>query len=714
MLPNSSNNDAKKQQQINTQSLYSSQRGETPQDDDIIYFKPKNIHSFNTLHNNKHKYNSEKNEYVPDLDFTNIVNKWEKLDTELTSAPPSSSSSTNISPIFNYNHSQVDSIPLPTYNLTTTTTFPSTLELERRSSYLNFLSNNNNNNKSTSIKTSLRQPFNSPFIPRSRRPSSLRRLSSPLNITSNDNNNNNNSSNIVPAPLPIIPTDTTMASIDVNMSSTTTTTTTSQSFSSLSQYNRSTLPIPIYNNTTIPTNDPYKQYFNKINNNNNNNNTINDEEEPMNKEDLFNLIKSLPKDFLNLPYSQRKSKILNLLPNDKINNYKEIMSLIKKISVSSSMSNSSLNSLNNNNNNNQDNNNTIEIPIKNNKSGLSLKRHNSLASQYLSTFSPSNVSIQSLNNNNNIQQTQDNISSSINSNFIRPNEKGMQLFDYTLESIIGYGAWGMIRKCTSNNNGSLKAVKIIKFKNNEKIKDRVIREINIWYQLKHQNILPLLKYQIDNNYAIYCLTELFEDGTLYDLVLSWDNLINSKISNDTRCKIITFLSRQIIDALNYLHNEMEIIHGDIKLENCLLQKNHKDFNAKNWNIVLCDFGMSYYIKDCIPRTKSSDSHVGSLPYASPELLLENNLTPKADIWAFGVMLYTMLVGKLPFKHQTESHLRELITSGQYDKQPLYQVCLNNYKELIDIVVGCLTVDLNQRIHLETIKNKLDSLFHHLS
>lgn len=721
-------------------------------EDKLLYFKANKI--YNLSQSNKDIL-EEKNEYVPDLDYNSIVRKWEieeYLDQqrELQKEEPSpkvvdnsngnKNNKNNITLLSDKSsHSQVEPIPLP--NLKTLVTSPSSLELQRRSSYLSLLNNVNNSNNNASsnisnVKTGLRQPFNplfqkysSPFVPRSRRTSSLRRFSSPLttspipnpDIGSSNNQqvgSNNNNYNVdtynnwnIAAPLPIIPTDTTLGSIDVNMSDRSRSLDeASFSSTSLNQLpyrprvqNLSSVPIMMDNDRLSDSRGmTSKQYLN-------NNNLTKQGTLPIENEELFKLVRLLPSDFLSLPYSQRKAKLMEILPKNQLQSYKIILSLIKKVSINSPRSTSSLgscavdipSSLNNNDSFNNNKTNDNNDSAFGNRSGVSLNRHNSVASQFLSTFSPSTTSMLSLNNNSDM-------GSSLNSNLIRPSEKGMQLFDHTLGGIVGFGAWGMIRKCKNNNDGSLKAIKIIKFKNNEKIKERVLREIKIWNRLKHQNILPLINYQIDNNYAMYCLTELVEDGTLYDLVLSWDNFANAKIPYDTRCKIVIFLSRQIIDALKYLHKSIKIIHGDIKLENCLLNKNYNPKQLNSWQIVLCDFGMSHFIKDC--SKKQNDSQVGSLPYASPELLFENKLCEKSDIWALGVMLYTMLLGKLPFKHPTESKLRELIKSGKYDKQLLQQVCSNKYKELMEIVQGCLIVDLNKRWDLDMIENKLNYLY----
>lgn len=69
-----------------------------------------------------------------------------------------------------------------------------------------------------------------------------------------------------------------------------------------------------------------------------------------------------------------------------------------------------------------------------------------------------------------------------------------------------------------------------------------------------------------------------------------------------------FLILQLLSALKYMHSK-KIVHGDIKLENCLLQKGHK---KSEWKVILCDFGMSCHFDDKHPyRNDTTDNRINS-------------------------------------------------------------------------------------------------------
>ncbi|CAR29855.1 ZYRO0G18590p [Zygosaccharomyces rouxii] len=521
----------------------------------------------------------------------------------------------------------------------------------------------------------------------------------------------------------------------------------------------------------------------------------------MTPEELVDLLGKLPSDFTSMAYSQRKKIIMDLLPNK---DHRIIMSWLKKIMLTNSKSGTSL-----------QNRNSFVSPAAAVRS-----RHGSVASQYLSSFSPANMGGGSIGS----------------AGSSRPDDKGALILGHRLGRIIGFGAWGMIRECVDVTSGDTRAMKIVRFRNNNKVKRQVVKEVCIWKELNHTNILKLWKWKLEDDYAIYCLTDRINSGTLYDLVISWGEIGSSKIRRKHRCKSTIVLCLQVIKALKYMHS-ICIAHGDIKLENCLLEKPEGNVDDKEIKVVLCDFGMSTHFglsykapkklvgnkhksnhgdpmrfnsasdvqnlmiskKPNISKTQSNPnvpssgggrqmsqlqrliknrklthddtplgvlslprtygpalssthitsepslqhlvspmnqltptmdvatphsgtdasnvpdphSHIGSLPYAAPELLEPSPppLGPSADIWALGVMLYAMLTGKLPFKHDFEPRLRAMIASGKFNRELLKFAVIDDvekeFKGLYETVIGCLTVDINARWSLPMIEEVLE-------
>jgi len=100
------------------------------------------------------------------------------------------------------------------------------------------------------------------------------------------------------------------------------------------------------------------------------------------------------------------------------------------------------------------------------------------------------------------------------------------------------------------------------------------------------------------------------------------------LQEDDAQKII----RQIVEGLKYCHSRC-ITHRDIKLENLLL-------NEEN-NIKIIDYGFS----TCIPNDKKIKIFCGTPSYMAPEIVLKKEYCgPPADIWAIGVLMFTILTG----------------------------------------------------------------------
>merc|ERR1719183_2388648 len=96
-------------------------------------------------------------------------------------------------------------------------------------------------------------------------------------------------------------------------------------------------------------------------------------------------------------------------------------------------------------------------------------------------------------------------------------------------------------------------------------------------------------------------------------------------------------SSQMLLAINYVHSH-GMVHRDLKLENFLYE------SAKSDHLKLIDFGFS---KVWEPNTKMALS-CGTLSYVAPEVLAKD-YTSQCDMWSFGVIVFILLVGYMPFQ-----------------------------------------------------------------
>ena len=162
-----------------------------------------------------------------------------------------------------------------------------------------------------------------------------------------------------------------------------------------------------------------------------------------------------------------------------------------------------------------------------------------------------------------------------------PDDEGEEVEGYKLGSIIGYGGFSTIRRAFSPSGGSV-AVKIVRRSdltsqaNPNQARDRLENEASIWKTLSHEHILPLF-HSAQTPYADFFFMLLCPAGTLYDI-----------IKRDGRPALphddAGTLFRQVARAVRYLHEQMGLVHADLKLENVLVDEMGV--------CRICDFGMT--------------------------------------------------------------------------------------------------------------------------
>ena len=138
---------------------------------------------------------------------------------------------------------------------------------------------------------------------------------------------------------------------------------------------------------------------------------------------------------------------------------------------------------------------------------------------------------------------------------------------------------------------------------------------------------------------------------------------------------------QIMSAIEYIHSQ-DIAHRDIKLENILIDQ-------RTGTVKLIDFGFSCFSKE---RLKI---FCGTPSYMSPEIVSKKEyFGGPADVWACGVLLFTLLCGTFPFKSvTTEKELFRKINRGIFNISVGPQ---HMSAEAKDLIKEMLTVDPTER------------------
>jgi serine/threonine-protein kinase len=156
---------------------------------------------------------------------------------------------------------------------------------------------------------------------------------------------------------------------------------------------------------------------------------------------------------------------------------------------------------------------------------------------------------------------------------------------------------------------------------------RFVREGEALQHLDHPNIVKIVD-AVEENDRHYLVMEYVPGGSLRDL-------LERKGKLPTRHALDIGLD--LADALARAHR-LGIVHRDLKPSNVLL--------AEDSTPRLTDFGIAYVASG--QRLTTTGTIMGTIPYLSPEACRGEMPDTRADIWAFGVMLYEMLAGEPPF------------------------------------------------------------------
>lgn len=268
-------------------------------------------------------------------------------------------------------------------------------------------------------------------------------------------------------------------------------------------------------------------------------------------------------------------------------------------------------------------------------------------------------------------------------------ESVLEVNGYIVQETIGTGAFSNVKKAFSKTLNQPVAVKIIsKQKATKDVLNKFLpREIELVRNLKHENLIRFHEC-IETTLRFYIVMQYAENGSLLQLIRK------EKYLPEERAKL--FFS-QLISAVEYIHG-MGVVHRDIKCENIVFDK--------SYTLKLIDFGFARgNMKPVLAGGKIkpvlSKTFCGSHAYASPEILKSVPYQPQlSDVWAVGVVLYTMVIGRLPFSNDTNVNvLIKQVSAGP--KFPKDRCISDECKNLIQKILR----PVNVRISIEEMRRQ---------
>ncbi|XP_043277250.1 ribosomal protein S6 kinase 2 beta isoform X2 [Venturia canescens] len=201
---------------------------------------------------------------------------------------------------------------------------------------------------------------------------------------------------------------------------------------------------------------------------------------------------------------------------------------------------------------------------------------------------------------------------------------------FELLKVLGQGSFGkvfLVRKIVGRDKGTLYAMKVLR-KATLKVQDRVRTKMerNILVDVEHPFIVRL-HYSFQTEGKLYLILDFLRGGDLF-----------SRLSKEVMFteEDVKFYLAELALALGHIH-KLGIIYRDLKPENIMLDT--------QGHLSLTDFGLS---KQPLDDTKTY-SFCGTVEYMAPEVVNRQGHSFAADWWSFGVLMFEMLTGALPFQ-----------------------------------------------------------------
>ena len=267
-------------------------------------------------------------------------------------------------------------------------------------------------------------------------------------------------------------------------------------------------------------------------------------------------------------------------------------------------------------------------------------------------------------------------------------KNGATLGPYSILALIGAGGMGEVYRARDSKLGREVAIKVLPaaFARDPERLARFQREAKFLASLNHPNIAAIYGLE-DSGNTRALIMELVEGATLADRIKPGPIPIDEALA----------IARQICEALEYAH-ERGVVHRDLKPANIKI--------APEDSVKVLDFGLAKAVRGEAGAISAGDSPtltematragvlLGTAAYMSPEQVKGKPVDRRADIWAFGCVLYEMLTGKKAFPADTVTETLAAVLKNEPDWSQLPSSTPIDVRVLLQ---RCLQKDARQRL-----------------
>ncbi|KAG4199989.1 hypothetical protein ERO13_A05G182300v2 [Gossypium hirsutum] len=228
------------------------------------------------------------------------------------------------------------------------------------------------------------------------------------------------------------------------------------------------------------------------------------------------------------------------------------------------------------------------------------------------------------------------------------------------------------------------AIKVLRIEHlNENLRREFTQEVNIMRKIQHKNVVQFFgACTTPPNLCI--VTEFMSGGSIYDLL--------HKQKSGFKLPLLLKLAIDVSEGMSYLHQN-GIMHRDLKAANLLMDENGV--------VKIADFGVARV--QAQPGVMTAET--GTYRWMAPEVIEHKPYDHKADVFSFGVVLWEMLTGKLPYENLTP--LQAAVGVVQKDLRPV--IPQYTRPKFVELLERCWQQDPSLRPEFSEITNLLEDL-----